>query len=1025
MPWVLSLIAGRARRAPGRRLLAGLGIAVAVAFAGGVVAQGTISGDQAARALLAGQGQLATAVRVTSSGQLNATVVGAARAALAPLRPVLDRHGSTEVLLLAPVRLSGRLVQLAALAPLSSWLDGAASASAAQLGPCRPRSCPVIATRPLRARVLAAYGVKLKVAGTQPLRSAVPLGFAPAYRSPSRAALGTSLPPVLLSGDVRGLGSLAALSGLYRTVSWVAELDSSRLHSWQLAGLEHQLSLAQARLTGEGGQFSFSGPFAALDAARAEAAAAPRRLLLLGGGAVAVLAMFIVLAAGGLRAEQQAEVGRLLASGARRSQCALFVIVESATIAVLCTAAGALAGVLVAALRADRAGLPVAGVLSHSVLTATAVLVLAVGWLIGTALLVLVLAAPSSVRRIADALAVAALAALVALLAPGATWGGTTALLVVPLCCLAAAVLLARLATGALRLLERPARRGPPLVRLSLVSLSRSPGAPAIAIAFVMVSVALAGFALCYRATLLRGTADQAAYRVPLDATVSPAPNFATPLGLAPLARWQALAGGVVLPVRRTYATYLGAGASVTIPALGVPARSLALIHGWRQSDGSAPLGVLARRLRPPGAAPAGGPRLPRARGWLAVRAASALGLTLTADLLGPGDTLRQLGVGTIGASPRILRVRTPPGDWALAAFELDEPTGLKITNGHQNGENPAAATQASTPVSLGPLTVIGDGSSRGGLSGGALGALSGGAPGGSSRVGLAGWRGLGAAANLRDPSAGRGALRLRFSETGFPGLVRPRQPSDVRPVPVLVDRQTAASAAAGGHLALEVDGLPVRAVIAGVLRRFPTIPDGTGGFVVADQQTLAAALDAELPGQGRPDELWIASKRLRRLREALATPSLDGLGAAFRSSLEQRARAAPIARAVLGTLVAAVIVSAVLAVLGLLATLLGPSRDRLAERDLSEQGAGPARLRAELQLRTALTILAGVLAGVGLAILLARLAVASVRAASTVTAPQPPLVTIVPAGALALTAAAALALLGGAGWLATRMALR
>ena len=50
---------------------------------------------------------------------------------------------------------------------------------------------------------------------------------------------------------------------------------------------------------------------------------------------------------------------------------------------------------------------------------------------------------------------------------------------------------------------------------------------------------------------------------------------------------------------------------------------------------------------------------------------------------------------------------------------------------------------------------------------------------------------------------------------------------------------------------------------------------------------------------------------------------------------------------------------------------------------------------------------------------------VASVRAASTVAAPQPPLVTIVPAGALALTAAAALVLLGGVGWLAARMALR
>jgi hypothetical protein len=44
-----------------------------------------------------------------------------------------------------------------------------------------------------------------------------------------------------------------------------------------------------------------------------------------------------------------------------------------------------------------------------------------------------------------------------------------------------------------------------------------------------------------------------------------------------------------------------------------------------------------------------------------------------------------------------------PPGRWELEALELDEPTGVAITNGHQNGENPAAATQSATRVALGP----------------------------------------------------------------------------------------------------------------------------------------------------------------------------------------------------------------------------------------------------------------------------------------------------------------------------------
>ena len=119
---------------------------------------------------------------------------------------------------------------------------------------------------------------------------------------------------------------------------------------------------------------------------------------------------------------------------------------------------------------------------------------------------------------------------------------------------------------------ERLARRGPPVVRLALVGLARAPGLPSLAIAFVAVSVGLGGFALAYRATLIRGSADQAADRVPLDATVSPGPNFNAPLAVAPLARWQALARGTVAPVRRTEANYLRGSGTVTVPALGVPA---------------------------------------------------------------------------------------------------------------------------------------------------------------------------------------------------------------------------------------------------------------------------------------------------------------------------------------------------------------------------------------------------------------------------------------------------------------------
>ena len=60
-------------------------------------------------------------------------------------------------------------------------------------------------------------------------------------------------------------------------------------------------------------------------------------------------------------------------------------------------------------------------------------------------------------------------------------------------------------------------------------------------------------------------------------------------------------------------------------------------------------------------------------------------------------------------------------------------------------------------------------------------------------------------------------------------------------------------------------------------------------------------------------------------------------------------------------------------------------------------------------------------IAGLGIAALLTRLAVASVRAAGTVANPRPPVVTVVPWAALAAWGAGTFAVLALAGWIATR----
>jgi hypothetical protein len=146
----------------------------------------------------------------------------------------------------------------------------------------------------------------------------------------------------------------------------------------------------------------------------------------------------------------------------------------------------------------------------------------------------------------------------------------------------------------------------------------------------------------------------------------------------------------------------------------------------------------------------------------------------------------------------------------------------------------------------------------------------------------------------------------------------------------------------------------------------------------------------------------------------------LQPLGASFRADIQRRLRSAPIAQGVLGTLIAASAITAVLAVLGLLLALLGAGRDPRVELDLLAQGLGPRTLRTELRLRFLLAGALGVGAGLLVGVALTRLAVGSVRAAATLAPPDPALVTVAPWAQLGLWALVTFILLAAASVLAT-----
>src|SRR5258706_576274 len=195
------LAVARGRRRPARWLLPALGIALAAAFAAGVAAQSQIAGDQSARSVLGGASPLDSQVRVTWPGPVSPGVTDQAQTLLRGL----GLGSPTEVLLMNPVRLGGVVVRPAAIAQLGRWLPGPWPG---RLVPCRPQRCPMLLVGggppPKVPSTLAAIGVNVRVVGSSPLRSAVPLGFAP-----SRAGAG----PVLVTWDVAGLDSLPGLSG--------------------------------------------------------------------------------------------------------------------------------------------------------------------------------------------------------------------------------------------------------------------------------------------------------------------------------------------------------------------------------------------------------------------------------------------------------------------------------------------------------------------------------------------------------------------------------------------------------------------------------------------------------------------------------------------------------------------------------------------------------------------------------------------------------------------------------------------
>jgi hypothetical protein len=1006
---IAQLVLRRARTRPGRGLIVAAGIAIACALVAGLAGGSLAARDRALQRTVASLPAAQRAVRVgwsgTSPGPDFARLDRAARAMLRPLGGAPARSVAFRSL-----ALHGGLVQIAAVDSLARVLH---LTSGRLPRVCTPTRCEVVALSGHLPAKLDATGIHLRVVGHGSLTSALPLGDVLAHEP------GMPATPVVVTAGVHALTSLPALSALFRGYSWAVALRPRSIHVWNTNAVLARIAQGQNDLQLQDSSFGVTAPVDQLVAAQGSGQAAARRILLVGGEAAALVLAFAVLAAAGLRRDVEAERRRLEHHGASRSQSALLALAESCLAAFLGTLAGLVAGVLAIGVIADETGLPAVALARHALGSPLALALVAGCGLAAAGLvagrLLSAEADAASRARIGplDVAAIAsALAVVLALLRGPATAdqlqqgrGAGILLLALPaLVALSAGVALARLLGPVVRLAERAGRGASAAPRLALLALARGRARTSATAAFLAVSIGLAAFAAVYGATLSEGDRDQAAFQVPLDFTASQGTSLTRPLDAAPLARWRAVApGAVALPVLRLpAAVVLRNGSFVSPDLIGLPATGLSALYAiGRAGLGRSPEAIAAR-LAPAGGVSLRGLRLPTGGRSLSLPATvtgTAVGITLTVSTTGGGIDLVGLHRNRGGTRYRGTLPASATGG-LLIGLQFDQPEGNARADAHQAAEGVQAAASQTGTILLGPLQA-----------------------GGRSVGSLRGFVGRGGA-HVRVRADG---LLVRYVLDGSAqAYIRPREPFDSMPLPVLASPDVARSAGPGGMLALQVDGIDLRARVVATSSRFPT-ETGTP-FLVADERSLSAALAADSPADSLPSELWLGvpAAAAAHAAQVLRGPPFSALSISSRRAVERSLRDDPLARGLVLALAAGALLALLLSLAGLLLAVTSDLRDEQGMlADLEAQGLAPGELRLHVRLRAAMLVAAGLVGGVAVGAALVAAVHDALRTAATIGDPVPPLQTTIPwlAIALGVLAVAAVSLLAVEG--PVRLALR
>jgi hypothetical protein len=822
-----------------------------------------------------------------------------------------------------------------------------------------PRSCT-----PARCEVVAIGGDEAALA-----RSAGGLGVVVVGRAQRTdpAVLGGELDPgrvpLLLGDGVDALSRLTSLSLFARTYGWVAGLDLERVIALGVPAYLRRSAQASDTVIAKVAGAGIVNPDATLSDEHHRASLSARRFALLGGTAAVLLLGFAVVAAVSLRRGHALFVGVLRRRGARIGSVIRVVGLESGAACLTGTVLGAALGAAVTAALARNADVTAGRTVAHALAAAAP----ALGLLLVAAVVitVAVLIWPDRDRRtVWHTVELAGAACL------GAAWlaasRGTTSLvngndpLVVALPVLAAVVgglVAARLWAPLARLTERLVPRRSVAGRIGLLGAIRRPLRPVATTAFLTAAIAAVVFAGAYRATLLDGAIDQAAYQVPLDATLTGGPDVTTPLAVAPVP------GARAYGVLRTSAVVRPLdGSTEDVRLLGLDRDVLPQVHRWSRVTGTSTSAASLRgRLRPP-AAPIAGPMVPATARTLRLDAAGlSPAVDVTLWLASPGGrdasiNLRRNGAQLTGAVPRL------DGPLRVIGLSLNENIDYATHHQHAIGEGNTDQPVVAGTITLGGVSVDG-------------------------RPLPWTWAGWGSANGAATPT--EAGLRFTYRLEGTQVVLVPGYgPPPV--LPVAVDPATA-RIADHGQLTVTLDQVTIIARVVATLPRFPTT---TGSFILADRAALAALLDRGQPGTGTTRELWLSGSRLGSV---LAKPPYDQLTVTLRAPIQLRLIDDPVARGsrLLLALIAglALLVAAVAVVL----LVLGERRDDAGELHAWEaDGLRPATLRRVLFLRALSVVAVALPFGLATGLVLARLGATLVAVDASGVAPVPPLQTAI-----------------------------